>query len=285
MTSSTVSPWQRELDDFVRALSGAFLLGVPLLFTMEMWWLGSYERPWKLLVLLGIALAANVALAQSAGFRERPALGNSVEQAIDAVAVGAFASAIVLLVLNRVAIGDPLDTVLGKIVVQAVPLSLGASVATMIFGAGRGDRRGDADTAASARSPWQAALKDAGATVTGGIFIGFSIAPTEEVLLLAAELTPPHLLALIALSLALTYAIVFESGFDPNQIQPRYNGLYQSAITETTAAYAVSLVVAVGALLLFNASGLTDSPQHLLGQVLVLGLPTAIGGAAGRLVL
>lgn len=29
-------PWQKEMGDFVRAFSGAYLFGIPLLYTMEM---------------------------------------------------------------------------------------------------------------------------------------------------------------------------------------------------------------------------------------------------------
>ena len=36
MAASKPGPWQKESDDFIRAFGGAFLFGIPLLFTMEM---------------------------------------------------------------------------------------------------------------------------------------------------------------------------------------------------------------------------------------------------------
>jgi hypothetical protein len=62
-------PWQRELDAFMRAFSGAFLFGIPSLYTLETWDLGTFTDPPKLLGLLGIALLASLALAHLSGFR------------------------------------------------------------------------------------------------------------------------------------------------------------------------------------------------------------------------
>ncbi len=37
--------WTHELDDFVRGASGGFLFSIPLLYTMEAWWIGSFIDP------------------------------------------------------------------------------------------------------------------------------------------------------------------------------------------------------------------------------------------------
>ena len=103
--------------------------------------------------------------------------------------------------------------------------------------------------------------------------------------MLASELTPGHELALIGLSLVLTYAIVFASGFDPRQRHPKSHGLFRTPASETAMAYLVSLVVALGALYLFDQVDLQQPARYVLSQTLVLGLPAAIGGAAGRVVL
>ena len=141
-----MSAWRQEASDFVRALSGAFLFGTPLLFTMEMWELGVTVAPWRLLLFLLLALLASAGLAYSTGFRHqegRPSVMGSLEEAVDAVAVGAVASVCVLLALNRINLGDPLGGAAGKVAVQTVPLALGASVANAVFA--RGGRRGDSE--------------------------------------------------------------------------------------------------------------------------------------------
>ena len=72
MGESESSGWGRELDDLTRAFSGACIFGIPLLFTMEMWWIGKYADPWKLIAFLLVALVANFGFTYAAGFkRER----------------------------------------------------------------------------------------------------------------------------------------------------------------------------------------------------------------------
>ena len=283
-------PWHRELYDFVRAFSGAFIFGAPLIFTMEMWWIGRYAGTWKLLLLLAVAFVANLGLAYFAGFRRATRTPQeSAFQAVEAVAVGIIAAAILLLVLNRIGPDEPLGSILGQIIIQTVPLSLGASVANALFGGGSGRQGDDGEEedgqGATRQGQWWATLNDVGATIVGGIFIGFSIAPTQEVPTLAARMTLPHQLALIALSLIVTYTIVFASGFDPEERKGKDQGLFQHPLTETIMAYVVSLVVAFGFLYLLDQIRPDEPFAAILTQVLVLGLPTAIGGAAGRLVL
>jgi uncharacterized membrane protein len=61
------------------------------------------------------------------------------------------------------------------------------------------------------------------------VLIAFSIAPTEEVPLLAAALPPLWLLLIIAASLGLSYAIVFASGFT-DRAERRQRGLLFSPL-------------------------------------------------------
>ena len=61
---------RREARAFTRAFSGAFLFGVLLLFTMEMWWIGIFADLWKLLLFLGPAFAVNLHLIYFAGFKD-----------------------------------------------------------------------------------------------------------------------------------------------------------------------------------------------------------------------
>ncbi len=284
--SAAQQAWQKELNDFIRAFSGAFLFGVPFLWTMEMWSIGSYVEPWKLLLFLGLSFVLNLHLAYFSGFKEETTFSSSVGEAVDALAVGIVSSAVLLLALNRIAVGQPMAAVLGKVVLQAIPLSIGASAANALMRWGRGGRLGEEEDEDSAQaSPWQATLNDLGATVVGGVFIGFSIAPTDEVPLLAAATGPWHELALMALSLLMTYAIVFESGITSRQRERSSPGAFQRPLTETMAAYLVSLLVAFLALYFFDRVHLGDPLPWVLSQVVVLGFPTAIGGAAGRLVI
>src|SRR5829696_5181519 len=277
--------WGKELQDVLRAISGGFIVATPLLYTMEMWWIGTTAELWKLMLFLGVAALVSLALARtrSGGFKEETSRFASLEQAVDGVAVGLIGAVIVLTVLNRIQLGDPLGMVLGMVIVQAVPICIGAAVANAIFGPhGERSRAGDEERGES-QSPRQAFIADFGATVIGAIFIGFSIAPTDEVPTLAAGLEYIHALALIALSLVLTWVIVFVSGFGTGQHEQQ--GLFQSPLTETVLAYLLSLLVALVSLFLFDRIEWGDPLGEIVAMVLVLGLPAAVGGAAGRLVV
>jgi putative integral membrane protein (TIGR02587 family) len=275
-------PWREEIRGLVRAFSGAFLFGVPLLYTMEMWWLGEISRPGSLLLMLAIALVANLALVTAAGFKREASPFSRIEQTLDAVAVGAVGATVVLLTLNQLTPDQAPQAILGKIVLQVLPLSIGASLANIVFGL-RADREGD-DDHASARSPsvWRALFGDVGATAIGAMFIAATIAPTEEVPMLAARMEYWNLLALIGLTLVTGYIIVFASGFDPAAKRDRQH-LFQHPTTETVLSYLVSLVVSFGVLLLTKQLGTEDPPMFALTQTLVLGLPAMVGGAAGRI--
>ncbi|MDP8949628.1 MAG: TIGR02587 family membrane protein [Actinomycetota bacterium] len=278
-SSSKTGSWRREYADFARAFSGAFLFGIALLYTMEMWWIGTYIAPSRLLVLLALAFAANLALTHFAGFKKGHSLGRTVNQATDSVAVGVVASLVILLVLNRIGLSDPLDAILGQIVIQAVPLSIGASLANAVFSSG--GREGGGGEGKEAR-PVRSILKDMGATAVGATFVGSTVAPTVEIPLLAAELGRLHELALIAVSLIISYMIVFASGFT-TQPKPREDrSLLQRPVPETLLAYVVSLLVALVALYLFDRVEIGDPVGQVVSGTLVLGLPAAVGGAAGR---
>ena len=279
--------WAEELRDVFRAIGGGFIFAIPLLYTMELWTIGATADLWKLLLFLAIAFLISLGLAHSrgGGFKEDTDAFATFEQAVDGVAVGIVSAAIVLFVLNRIHLGQPLASMTGKIIAQAVPISIGAAVASAIFGArGERSRQGDAeDDNQDDQSPWRALLADLGATAIGAIFLAFSIAPTDEVTLLAAELGHKHLIAVIALSLVLSYIVVFASGYGSRQ---RSHAVpFHHPITETTVAYVVSLLVALASLWLFDRIEVSDPPAQIVALTLVLGLPATVGGAAGRLVI
>jgi putative integral membrane protein (TIGR02587 family) len=273
--------WRDELSGLVRAFSGAFLFGIPLLYTMEMWWLGDTAGPGHLLLTLVTALVANFALVTVAGFKDKKSLFSRIEQTLDAVAVGAVGATIVLLTLNQLNADQSPLAMLGKIIIQALPLSIGASLANIVFEGNRG-REGDDDEGSRMPSWWHALFNDVGATAIGAVFIAANVAPTEEIPMLAARMEYWHLLLLIALTLLTGYAIVFASGFDPAAKRDRVH-LFQHPATETTLAYLVSLVVAFGVLALTKQITMDIPPAYILTQTLVLGLPAMVGGAAGRI--
>ena len=274
--------WAREGTRFARAFSGAFLFGVPLLLTMEMWWIGASLPPWKLLAFLACAFLANLGLAHISGFKEggRTLLADA-EEAVESLAVGIAGAGIVLLVLARIGPGEPLYSSVGQIALQAIPLSIGASLANAVLVAKGQTRTGDRPAARA--GAWRAALTDLGASAVGALFIAFNIAPTEEVEMLALELSAGHRVALILLSLAAAYGIVFASGFGRHEERRAQPGPFQQPATETALSYVVALSVSFTVLFLLDKVQPGVPPSDVLARTIVLAFPASIGGAAGRL--
>jgi putative integral membrane protein (TIGR02587 family) len=278
-----------ELINAVRAASGGLLFGVPLLYTMEVWWTGTHTTPLQMLTVLGLLALPVLVLNKTAGFRAkrdvriRDAIGDTVE----AIAVGIVVTAGVLMLLHEITPDTPLRTALGKVVYESVPFCLGVGLARHFLHGVRsgpeddedgGSGSGDSSSDASTLSP---TLADLGATILGAAFISLSIAPTDEVPMIASAMTPTAMLVLIAASLATSYAIVFVAGFANQEARHAHEGAFQRPLAETLVSYLVALVVAALLLWLFQR-GLTPWTDFLT-RVVVLGFPAAVGGAAGRL--
>ncbi len=278
--------WARETDDLLRGLTGGFLIGIPLMYTMETWWIGETLSMPHALVFLLLAYALNFGFVAFAGFRGGEAGSHHpFGDALEATALAAVAAAVTLALLHQLAPGDPLDVVVGRIAVETVPISLGISVANHILapretriGPGEGEKApgGGEGTA-------RAIAIDLGASFGGALFLSFSIAPTEEVPLLVTEVPTLYLPAVILFSLALSYGIVFEAGFGGQDRRRGTTGPFQRPLTETVAAYVVSLLTCAGTLFLFGQIDAGTDWYVAYAQIVVLGLPAAIGGAAGRL--
>jgi len=280
-------PWKREVLDVVRAASGGLLFGVPLLYTMEVWWVGTYTEPRLLLVLLAGLSLPLFGLNVVAGFRSDEEVGllDAAADTVEAMAVGLVTTAAVLVLLRELTITTPLSSALGKVLYESVPFCLGIGVANLLLQGdpGMDSNEGSDDAPASERSTQHSNFADLGATAIGAAFIGLSIAPTDEVPMLASTMSPAWQLLIIAASLVTSYAIVFVAGFARQDERRSHQGLFQSPMVETVVTYLIALTVAAMLLWLFQRG--TRPADDLLARVLVLGLPAAVGGAVGRLAL
>ncbi|HVE94382.1 MAG TPA: TIGR02587 family membrane protein [Acidimicrobiales bacterium] len=289
MASESRGPWATELVDIVRAASGGLLFGIPLLYTMEVWWVGSYTDPRHMLVVLAITFCAVTLLNRTSGFRDtkdvrlRDALADSVEALVIALAC----VTLVLLLLREITGTTPIQEALGKIVYESTPFAIGIALAHHFLRRGRDAGDDESDASESQDSTGQgtinATLADVGATTIGAVFVAFNIAPTDEIPMLAAAMPPGWLLGVIGASLLVSYLIVFVAGFSNQEQRHSQKGVLQHPITETFACYLVALAAAAVMLWFFQRAAVGDPVDEVLSHVIVLGLPAAVGGAAGRL--
>lgn len=283
------SPWADELLNLVRAAAGGLLFGVPLLYTMEVWWTGSHTEPQQMLLILTLIFVPLLALNTTAGFRTTRdvRLVDAVEDSIKAVAVGLVVTGTVLWLLRQVTTDMPLAMVLGRVVNECVPFCLGIGVARFLLQGdpGMNDEGGEdrPDGSSETGEALGSNAADIGATALGATFIGLSIAPTDEVPMLASGMSPAWQLLLMGASLLLSYAVVFVAGFSGQGRRHQQRGVFQRPVTETLITYLVALLVSLVLLWTFQR-GVAPSGD-LLARVVVLGLPAAVGGAVGRLAI
>ena len=283
---STAADWRREASDLVRGASGGFLLGVPLFYTMEVWWIGSWVHPRWMLGALLLSLVVVVALNRTSGFRDTRATNwrDAAVDGVEMVVVGLLCAAAVLGILREITLDTSLEEAMGKIVFEAIPFAFGAALARQFLP--RGDHDEDADD-----SPLDApgglaisqTLSDAGAAAVGAMVLCLPIAPTDEIPMIASAVTPPGLLLMAVASLLISYAIVFEADFADQEGRSRHEGPFQGPFAETAGSYLISLVVSAAALLFLQRMGPDQDWTTWLSYTVILGLPATIGGAAGRL--
>jgi putative integral membrane protein (TIGR02587 family) len=285
--------WRSEVVDMVRAASGGLLFGVPLLYTVEVMWTGQHTGPGQALAVLAVSFILLTILNRTAGFRgtEDTTLRHAAADAVEGVALAIVLVLAMLALLGEIDSSTPLAVSLGKIVYEVLPVCVGIGVAHSILREGPADdgsenEAGDSGgerKASTGSTPLNASIADLGASLIGAVFIALSIAPTDEVPMLTASRSPVWLLMIVAASLLIAYSIVFVAGFAGQSRRHAQRGLLQHPLIETLASYVVALFSSFVMLWLFQRA---DAPGRVtLSQVIVLGLPAAIGGAAGRLAI
>lgn len=275
-TPTLAEPDRRLLVDLTRGVCGGCVFAMPMIYTMEMWWLG-YDTPtWRAaLFLLGTGILS-FGLNALSGYRKAHGVFVDAGDALISVALGIVVSAVVLAAIGELNLGNSTLVVLRQTILLASPVSIGISLSRVQLGDDDGPDSDD-DSAPSGRT----LLHRTGIAVAGALLLGMSAAPTEELRMIASRIEWPHLLALSALSLCLTWATVFVADF-PEQDE-RVKG--RSPWGETVLVHGLGLGVSallVAALGYLRGNG---SAAEALAVVITLGLPTTLGAAVARLTL
>jgi putative integral membrane protein (TIGR02587 family) len=286
--------WSNQFDDIIRGASGGFLFGIPLLYTMEVWWIGSQTSPPLMLGILATTFVVVFLLNRTEGFRKIKSKQflDTVMDSVEALAIGIVCATCILVLLGEIQLGTPLNEALGKLILESVPFSLGAALAGAFLSGDRWSSSNNQDSEKQGNrnnqgkeSNFNATLADIGGTLIGAMIIAFNIAPTDEIPMLDAAIAPPRLLAIIAVSLLISYGIVFQAGFTTQKQRRQQKGIFQRPLSETVMSYLVSLFASAFMLFFFHRLSLDDPWTLWMSRTLILGLPATIGGAAGRLAI
>ena len=257
-----------------RAFAGALIFSLPMLMTMEMWWLGFYMSPLRLALLLIVMLPLLVGLSRIGGIRRTVHLSDDIADALVAIAVAFLSAAVTLWFFGLLTPDMPLREIIGKITIQVIPGSIGAMLAQNQLGGG------ESDDEAAEQSYWGELFL----MVVGALFLSFNAAPTEEMVLIAYKMTVWKNVGLAVLSLILMHFIVYAAGFAGAERTHPTASFLNIFARFSVAGYAAVLLVNLYILWTFGRTDGAGLPQ-IISAVVVLSFPGAIGAAAARLIL
>ena len=266
---------------YLTAIAGGLLVGLPLLWTMEVWDDGAVLGAGKILVLLAIGFVVVVGFNSLAGFRRDRTWGELLVDSVEAMGMSVAVAALALAVLGRLDPALGLPTLVGRIAIETIPVAFGMSLAASVVGQSNGDKGGPAGESRTLDPLGRLLVAGAGA-----LYFALNIAPTDEVRILAAESSPVQLLAAVLGGLGIGLAIVFYSDFRGGLGQGKKDGRWPLAnpVGETAAAYAIALLISFVLLWAFGSVEGANA-QGLIAQVVMLAIVAAFGAAASRLIV
>jgi len=260
-----------------RGFMGGMLVGVPAMLTMELWWEGFFVPAWRLVLLFAVNFGVLLILQHYSGLTPRKTIPAQFRAAVVAYGIGVVTSAVMLFALG-VLHGDlRVRDLAGKLLLQAVPVSIGASVTMSEFG----DEHRKVDQRRAHSGYWGSL----GMALGGAMLFGFAVSGTEEPLLIAEQLTFSRALLLMVLSLLQVHAIVYAVDFKVPSKGAGSRTHKLAVLREGVSTYALSLLVGTFLLWTFRTLDAGTGIVAAVYAILAIGFVTSLGAAAAELLI
>jgi putative integral membrane protein (TIGR02587 family) len=265
-----------SLREYARGLAGGLLISLPIIYTMEMWWAGFLGTPISLLAGLAGTFCLLILYNLFSGLRQDAGIAEILIDSVEELGLGLIGAALLLWLIERIDLTmEPIEIV-GKVVVEGMMMAIGVSVGTAQLG-GEGD--GDDELPGYRQhEPW----RHIALAACGAVLVAANVAPTEEIMVLGAELPLGGLLGLVAVSLGIGAVILHYSDFTAS-VSGNDAGIV-GVVQGTTLSYAVALLVSA-ALLWFYGRFDGEPAAAICAQTIVLAFAAMLGASAGRLLL
>lgn len=276
----------QSIREYGRGLAGGLVFSLPLLFTMEVWWTGFTAQPERLLVYVVGSFVLLLGYNRYAGLREDASWTEVVIDSVEEMGLGLVIAGLVMLLIGRISIDMHPAEIVGKIVMEGMTVAIGVSVGTAQLGATDEDsgmtsiaRKADPE----GRNADIHSIDQLSIAFCAAVLFGANLAPTEEILLIASEISSWSVIGLMLLSIAMGIVILFYSEFPGARDLPE-KGRYRAIATRSVATYSVALLASAAILWFF---GRFDGVSLIIGlsETVVLGVATTLGASAGRLLL
>lgn len=289
MANKKIRPVRKSLQEYARGIAGGLLFSFPLLYTMEVWWAGFIASPAQLLIMVVVTYLLLLGYNRYAGMRPGVSWRSVFIDSVEEMGLGIVLAFGVLFVLNRIQFGGmSIDEIMGKIIVEAMAVSIGVSIGTAQLGTSDEESEEENQVQAEAKeSGWRTGLRSKGSLVVlalcGSIIVGGNVAPTEEVVVLAIGARPVHILLMAVLSLAMSMVVVYFSDFKGTGHHQQKNLAF--AITLDTCLSYLTALVASAFLLWFFGRFEGVNFEVAFAQCIVLGVLASLGASAGRMLI
>ena len=287
-------PVNKSLQEYARGIAGGLLFSLPLIYTMEVWWAGFTSHPLRLLLYVVVTFALLLGYNFFAGMRHDASWMEVAIDSVEEMGMGLLIAATMLLILRRITFDMTASEIVGKIVIEAMPVAIGVSVGTAQLGGGDGESAPDTGTGDMSRLQKKRSGKDgvndpvhfggeAIIAFCGAVLFAANVAPTEEIVMIASEISSLNVLGLALVSIALAALILFYSDFTGAQRLAQTKGVL-AVVIGTIITYAIALLSSAMILWFF---GRFDGVATItiIAQIVVLGLAATLGASAGRLLL
>ena len=271
----------QSLREYGRGLAGGLMFAMPLLFTMEVWWAGFVLHPLRILLYVAATFAILLLYNRFVGLRRDATLTEVAIDSVEEMGLGLVVAALVLWLTGRIGGDMGVEEIAGKIIMEAMTVAIGVSVGTAQLGvAGDGEEGVDGEEEGCDSKAY---LPQVAVALCGAVLFAANIAPTDEIRVIAMEISALKLLLVCLFSLFLCELILhfaeFKGSVDfiaNDNLTQRFRGLLTT--------YAVSLVASAGTLWFFGK--MDEQPASIMiAQSVILAVPAVLGASAGRLLL
>lgn len=266
------------MKEYGRGIAGGLIFSLPLLYTIEMWWTGFNVSPERLILYTASTFVLLVGYNRYAGLREDSSMAEVVIDSVEELGLGFVISAVVLYLLGRITSEVPPMEILGTVVIEAGVVAIGVSVGTAQFG---GDDD-DSGTTGSDEGDGQGLGGILTIATCGAVLFAATVAPTEEIVVIATETSAFRLILLSVASIVLGGLILFRLGFTGSDGAPDATPI--DLLFGTVMTYAVAIVVSASILWFFGRFEGRDLAMAAALTV-VLAAPATLGASAGRFLL
>lgn len=275
-----MKPVVESLQEYARGITGGLLFSLPLLFTMEVWWAGFSAQPYQLLIYVAVTFLLLMGYNRYAGVHEGASWKEVLIDSVEEIGIGFVLSLVVLWKLGRIDFSEmQTDEIMGKVIVESMTVAIGVSVGTAQLGGDPQHNSGKGEQEKRGLSGFGHIVM----AICGSILIAGNVAPTEEIPLIAMEITPARTLFIVLESLLLGTIILFFSDFRGGHRLPE-RSLILAIAFEIVTVYLLALSTSAFMLWFFGRFQGVGF-EMAVTQVVVLGYPAVLGASAGRLLI